>query len=120
MTDFGTDPFKKIVHLKPTLTSRVLEAGYELLLSDADVVWFVNPFEREEVTASPLSIMSDAHFGYSMESTPYFVNSGFAYMKPTEETVSSLHVVVCVFEWLEFRFGGMEGAGIYSVHQSKI
>eukprot|EP00961_Rhodomonas_salina_P068111 914413-Rhodomonas_salina.4 len=27
-TDFGTDPFKKIVHLKPTLTLRVLELGY--------------------------------------------------------------------------------------------
>jgi len=39
-TDFGSDPFKKIVHLKPTLTLRVLELGFYLLLSDADVVWF--------------------------------------------------------------------------------
>jgi len=31
-TDFGSEPFKKIVHLKPTLTLRVLELGYSLLL----------------------------------------------------------------------------------------
>ena len=71
-TDFGTDSFKKIVHLKPTLTLRVLELGFSLLLSDADVIWFQDPFQVEEVVGSPLNLMSDAHFGYSMGGTETF------------------------------------------------
>jgi len=93
-TDFGSEPFKKIVHLKPTLTLRVLELGFKLLLSDADVVWFQNPFELREVVGSPLNLMSDAHFGYSMGGTDTFVNSGFAYMAPEEGTISFLREVV--------------------------
>ena len=93
-TDFGSDPFKKIVHLKPTLTLRVLELGFHLLLSDADVVWFQNPFSLREVVGSPLNLMSDAHFGYSMGGTQTFVNSGFAYMAPEAATVSFMREVV--------------------------
>ena len=87
-TDFGSDSFKKIVHLKPTLTLRVLELGFFLLLSDADVVWFQNPFHVREVTGSPLNLMSDAHFGFTMGGTQTFVNSGFAYMAPDPSTLS--------------------------------
>lgn len=93
-TDFGSDPFKKIVHLKPTLTLRVLELGFRLLLSDADVIWFQNPFELAEVVGSPLNLMSDAHFGYSMGGTQTFVNSGFAYMAPEAATISFMREVV--------------------------
>ena len=93
-TDFGSDSFKKIVHLKPTLTLRVLELGFFLLLSDADVVWFQNPFHVREVTGSPLNLMSDAHFGFTMGGTQTFVNSGFAYMAPDPSTLSFMREVV--------------------------
>ena len=93
-TEFGSDPFKKIVHLKPTLTLRVLELGFSLLLSDADVVWLQNPFNVPAVTGSPLNLMSDAHFGLGMGTTPYFVNSGFAYMTPEASTLSFMREVV--------------------------
>ena len=40
--DFGSEPFKKIVHLKPTLTLRVLELGYSLLLRQVThTAWFL-------------------------------------------------------------------------------
>ncbi len=91
----GTPAFKKIVHLKPRLTLKVLQLGYQLLLSDADVVLLTNPFHRADVVSTPLNIMSDAHFGYGMGGTPHFVNSGFVYMKPTHETVSCV-CVLCV------------------------
>ena len=97
-TDFGSAGFKSIVHLKPRLTSRVLELGYEVMLSDADCVFFVNPFDREEVTSSPFSIMSDAQHGYSMGDNTYFVNSGFAFMKPTEPTKLFMREVVRLLE----------------------
>jgi len=93
-THFGSDPFKKIVHLKPTLTLRVLELGFALLLSDADVIWFQNPFQLREVVGSPLNLMSDAHFDYSMGGTQTFVNSGFAYMAPETGTISFMREVV--------------------------
>ncbi|EKX44399.1 UDP-N-acetylglucosamine-peptide N-acetylglucosaminyltransferase [Guillardia theta CCMP2712] len=93
-TDFGSDPFKKIVHLKPTLTLRVLELGFHLLLSDADVVWFKDPFSVPEVVGSHLNLMSDAHFDYAMGNTPYFVNSGFAYMSPHPTTIAFMREVV--------------------------
>eukprot|EP00960_Hanusia_phi_P047056 758187-Hanusia_phi.AAC.2 len=93
-TDFGSDPFKKIVHLKPTLTLRVLELGFHLLLSDADVVWFKDPFSVPEVVGSHLNLMSDAHFEYAMGGTPYFVNSGFAYMSPHPATIAFMKEVV--------------------------
>jgi hypothetical protein len=94
LTDFGTDPFKKIVHLKPTLTLRVLEMGYSLLLSDADVVWFRNPFDCREITSGHLSLMSDAHFGAAMGTADYFVNSGFAWMRPVPIAISFMKEVV--------------------------
>ena len=94
LTDFGTDPFKKIVHLKPTLTLRVLQMGFSLLLSDADVVWFRNPFECKEITSGHLSLMSDAHFGLAMGTADYFVNSGFAWMRPVPITISFMEEVV--------------------------
>ena len=94
LTDFGTDPFKKIVHLKPTLTLRVLEMGFSLLLSDADVVWFRNPFDCKEITRGHLSLMSDAHFGVAMGTADYFVNSGFAWMRPVPITLSFMQEVV--------------------------
>ena len=94
LTDFGTDPFKKIVHLKPTLTLRVLQLGYSLLLSDADVVWFRNPFECKEITSGHLSLMSDAHFGLAMGTADYFVNSGFAWMRPLPITIRFMEEVV--------------------------
>ena len=66
----------------------MLELGFFLLLSDADVVWFQNLFHVREVTGSPLNLMSDAHFGFSMGGTQTFVNSGFAYMAPDPSTLS--------------------------------
>jgi len=47
-----------------------------------------------EVVASPLNLMSDAHFGYSMGGTQTFVNSGFAYMAPEAGTLSFMREVV--------------------------
>ena len=56
--------------------------------------WDQNPFMLHEVVASPLNLMSDAHFGYSMGGTQTFVNSGFAYMAPEAGTLSFMREVV--------------------------
>ena len=72
----------------------MLELGFNLLLSDADVVWFQDPFQLQEVTGSHLNLMVDAHFNLAMGGTEVFVNSGFAYMKPTELTLAFMREVV--------------------------
>lgn len=40
---FGTECFQRVTKVKSRMVLRILKLGYNVLLSDVDVYWFMNP-----------------------------------------------------------------------------
>ncbi|KAL6840414.1 hypothetical protein ACP4OV_030224 [Aristida adscensionis] len=85
---FGTPEFLEVVWQKVSLQQRILELGYNFLYTDADVMWFRNPFKRISVYAD----MSCSLDNSKMASTPLdnVLNTGFYYMKSTNRSVNMI------------------------------
>ena len=63
--DFGSDGFRKLTKLKSRAVLEVLRAGYSVVWSDVDIMWFVHPFDA-------LSGFLNKHDGLAIQSNaPY-------------------------------------------------
>eukprot|EP00288_Rhodomonas_lens_P007395 CAMPEP_0177736004 /NCGR_PEP_ID=MMETSP0484_2-20121128/25089_1 /TAXON_ID=354590 /ORGANISM="Rhodomonas lens, Strain RHODO" /LENGTH=273 /DNA_ID=CAMNT_0019249627 /DNA_START=33 /DNA_END=850 /DNA_ORIENTATION=+ len=78
---FGTQEFKEVVAVKTDLLLGIVEHNYTVLLSDADITFFVNPLRELETIRTEkkadLVIQSDSLVG---------LNSGFMYLPATDST----------------------------------
>jgi hypothetical protein len=58
--------------------------GYDVLFQDADLVWFKDPIPYLRSLPNDIIFMDDG--ARTPRYTPYFMNSGFYYMKYNEKT----------------------------------
>nr|TKW18522.1 hypothetical protein SEVIR_5G436400v2 [Setaria viridis] len=82
---FMSRDYLELVWTKLTFQQRVLELGYNFLFTDADMVWFRNPFRRIAIYAD-MSCSSD-HFRPSRAPLDQPLNTGLYYMKSTNRSV---------------------------------
>jgi hypothetical protein len=77
---YGSKGFRQIVSVKNDVMLGIVEEGYSVLLSDADIVFFLNPIpELEQIRYS-----EDADMVIQYDTTE--VNSGFMYLPPFESS----------------------------------
>ncbi|KAJ3688588.1 hypothetical protein LUZ61_017752 [Rhynchospora tenuis] len=67
------------------LQQRILELGFNFLLTDVDILWFRNPMKYISTT-SHLTFASDYYFG-NAKSLRNVANGGFVYVRSCNETV---------------------------------
>ncbi|KAI9033203.1 nucleotide-diphospho-sugar transferase-domain-containing protein [Hyaloraphidium curvatum] len=83
--EFGTDIFRDMVNRRCSLIAVALRAGFNILLSDVDVVWKRNPFPFFSQGDYDLEIQSDSRRAFTerMPQTPFsdFVNAGLFYAR---------------------------------------
>ncbi|CAN1266707.1 Uncharacterized protein At4g15970 [Linum perenne] len=80
---FMTQEYLAVVWRKIELVASVLQLGYDLILTDADIMWFKNPFSH--LTTKPtvnIQVACDRYLGIS--SAP---NTGFLYMRSNPQTI---------------------------------
>jgi len=76
--------FSRMMWFKVTSVYITLTAGFDLLFQDVDVVWFKNPIPFLKSLDMDIAFMDDG--ARTPRYTPFFVNSGFYYMKYNERT----------------------------------
>ncbi|RZC63727.1 hypothetical protein C5167_025503 [Papaver somniferum] len=82
---FMSEDYLKMVWSKIDIQRSVLEMGYNFLFTDADIVWFKEPFNRF-YEDTDLQISCDNYLlndSYSLANNP---NSGFKYVKSNNRT----------------------------------
>ncbi|CAN1180302.1 Uncharacterized protein At4g15970 [Linum perenne] len=80
---FMTQEYLAVVWRKIELVASVLQLGYDLILTDADIMWFRNPFPH--LTTKPtinIQVACDRYLDIS--SAP---NTGFLYMRSNTQTI---------------------------------
>ncbi|XP_062208712.1 uncharacterized protein At4g15970-like [Phragmites australis] len=82
---FGTNEYVELVWLKLSFQQRVLELGYNVLFTDADILWFRNPFRHISVYAD-MSCALDNSKATSVLLNNTF-NTGLYYMKSTNRSI---------------------------------
>ncbi|KAK9751080.1 hypothetical protein RND81_02G240200 [Saponaria officinalis] len=92
---FGTTCFQKVTKTKSRLVLRILEMGYNVLLSDVDVYWFKNPLPLLQ-TFGPavLAAQSDEYNPAVPINLPRRLNSGFYFARSDKPTIAALKKVV--------------------------
>lgn len=83
---FMSDDYLKMMWRRMRFFGQVLEAGYNFVFSDTDILWFRNPLTMFSPSAD-LQIASDHYNGYphNLKNAP---NGGFMYVRSNERTVS--------------------------------
>jgi len=82
---FNSRDYLELVWAKVTFQQRVLELGYNFLFTDADMIWFRNPFRHIALYAD-MSCSSD-DFKPSRAPMAQPLNTGLYYMKSTNRTI---------------------------------
>ncbi|CAO2172558.1 unnamed protein product [Urochloa humidicola] len=82
---FMSRDYLELVWTKLTFQQRVLELGYNFLFTDADMIWFRNPFQHIALYAD-MSCSSD-DFKPSRAPLDQPLNTGLYYMKSTNRTI---------------------------------
>lgn len=77
--------FSRMMWFKTTSVYLALAAGYEVLFQDVDLVWLRNPFTYLTGLPGDMVFMDDG--ARTPRYTPFFVNSGFYYVKQNPRTV---------------------------------
>lgn len=77
--------FSRMMWFKAVSVYLTLCAGYEVLFQDVDLVWLKDPFEYLENIDSDIIFMDDG--ARTPRYTPFFVNSGFYFVKHNNRTL---------------------------------
>lgn len=77
--------FSRMMWFKAISVYLTLLAGYEVLFQDVDLVWFKDPFDYFESLDYDILFMDDG--ARTPRYTPFFVNSGFYFIKHNERTL---------------------------------
>ncbi|XP_006646618.1 uncharacterized protein At4g15970-like [Oryza brachyantha] len=86
---FMTSGYVELVWAKLSLQQRVLELGYSFLFTDADVMWFRDPFRHIKLYAD-MAVSCDRFSGDADDMAGNAPNTGFYYVKSTNRTVAML------------------------------
>ena len=74
--DYGTVAYQALMNTRTTLIYKILQKGYNVLLSDVDIVYLRNPFQYLNTS---LDLQGGAHKGNK-------VTGGFLYLRATAAT----------------------------------
>lgn len=77
--------FSRMMWFKTTSVYLALTAGFEVLFQDVDLVWLKDPFSYFDSLNYDLIFMDDG--ARTPRYTPFFVNSGFYFVKYNERTL---------------------------------
>ncbi|XP_027082126.1 uncharacterized protein At4g15970-like [Coffea arabica] len=83
--NFMSEDYLKIVWRKLEFQRTVLEMGYSFIFTDADILWFRDPFRRFYSDAD-FQIACD-HFGFNSTDLNNSPNSGFIYVRSNNMTI---------------------------------
>ncbi|KAK1417823.1 hypothetical protein QVD17_26957 [Tagetes erecta] len=83
--DFMTADYLKIVWRKIKFLGKVLDLGYSFVFTDADIMWFRDPFSQLDKDTD-IQISCDVFNGnpFDLRNLP---NTGFSYVKSTNKTI---------------------------------
>ncbi|MCL7028298.1 hypothetical protein MKW94_003778 [Papaver nudicaule] len=83
---FGSPDYVKVVWSKIDYQKSVLELGYNFVFTDADIMWFRDPFIRfyEDTDFQVSSDRYGLNNSYDLKNNP---NSGFEYVKSNNRTI---------------------------------
>lgn len=83
---FMTEDYLKMMWRRLRFFGQVLEAGYNYIFSDTDILWFRDPFTRYSPSAD-MNIASDGYNGqpHDLGNRP---NGGYMYVRSNEKTIS--------------------------------
>lgn len=96
---FGTKGFRALTKLKSQQVLRILEQGYDVLWSDVDIFWKINPIpgvleEMKEGGGVDIAIQSNAPPEEASENGYRRINSGFYMAKSNSPTVEAFRQIV--------------------------
>eukprot|EP01031_Cornospumella_fuschlensis_P037843 gene37843-45971_t len=77
--------FSRMMWYKTTSVYLALYSGFDVLFQDVDLVWLKNPFPYFNEIDTDMIFMDDG--ARTPRYTPFFVNSGFYYIKHNERTL---------------------------------
>jgi hypothetical protein len=77
--------FSRMMWFKTTSVYLALSAGFEVLFQDVDLVWLKEPYSYFATLEQDLIFMDDG--ARTPRYTPFFVNSGFYFVKHNERTL---------------------------------
>jgi hypothetical protein len=83
--------FSRMMWFKAVAVYITLFAGYNVLFQDVDLVWLKDPFPYFSSLDADISFMDDG--ARTPRYTPFFVNSGFYYIKYNERTLYMFEVM---------------------------
>ena len=79
------DTFSRMMWFKTTSVYLAVRAGFNVLFQDVDLVWMKNPIPYLKAIDSDISFMDDG--ARTPRYTPFFVNSGFFFVKYNQRTL---------------------------------
>ena len=79
------DTFGRVMWFKVTSVYLALATGFNVLFQDVDLVWMKNPFQYLMDLPHDIIFMDDGQI--SPRYSPFYVNSGFYFVKYNEKTV---------------------------------
>ena len=82
---YGDNTFARLMWLKATSVFIGARAGFHVLFQDVDLVWLRDPFPFLQAHVKDIAFMDDG--ARTTRFTPFFVNSGFYYMKHNARTL---------------------------------
>ncbi|CAO1940737.1 unnamed protein product [Urochloa humidicola] len=85
---FRTKEFVELVWLKLSFQQRILELGYNFLFTDADIIWFRNPFRHISMYAD-MSLSTD-YFRDTFAPLNNELNTGLYHMKSTNRSIEMI------------------------------
>jgi hypothetical protein len=97
---FGTQGFRALTKLKSQQVLRILEFGYNVVWSDVDIFWRVNPIPgmlaemRADGMDADIGIQSNAPPAEAAENGHRRINSGFYYAKSNAASVEAFRQIV--------------------------
>ncbi|KAL0324058.1 UNVERIFIED_CONTAM: hypothetical protein Scaly_2372900 [Sesamum calycinum] len=83
---FMTPDYLKMMWRRIDFLRNVLELGYNFVFTDADIMWFRNPFLHFYTDDTDFQIARD-HFGRSPDDLNNAPNGGFKYVKSNNRTI---------------------------------
>ncbi|XP_074309897.1 beta-arabinofuranosyltransferase RAY1 [Silene latifolia] len=92
---FGTKCFQNVTKSKSRLVTRILEMGYNVLLSDVDVYWFKNPLPLLQTFGPAVLVAQSDEYNLTVPiNLPRRLNSGFYFARSDKPTIAALDKVV--------------------------
>lgn len=91
--EFGTESFNKLVALKHESAILAMSLGYNVIVTDLDIVWLRNPLPLLRETAGQnfdIVFQCDNHYEHSS----CYPCGGFFYARPTEPSIQALDTLV--------------------------